>query len=99
MNSMSGLTSMVATMSFLCRPRGGKDQISVVQTSQDIRFVEERFPGMRCRAITAQFMDAQAVALFELTLKNDEIKVVEERHDRLVPAKDLDQAAIRDYRD
>ncbi|MXW12290.1 MAG: endonuclease [Synechococcus sp. SB0662_bin_45] len=79
--------------------KGGKDQISVVQASQDIRFVEEKFPGMRCRAITAQFMDAQAVALFELILQNDEIKVVEERHYRLVPAKDLDQAAIRDYRD
>ena len=79
--------------------KGGKDQISVVQTSQDIRFVEAKFPGMRCRAITAQFMDRQAVALFELTLQNGEIKVVEERHYRLVPAKDLDQAAIRDYRD
>lgn len=79
--------------------KGGKDHISVVQTSQDIRFVEEKFPGMRCRPITAQFMDAQTVALFELTLQNDEIKVVEERHYRLVPAKDLDQAAIRDYRD
>ncbi|MCY4234808.1 MAG: endonuclease [Cyanobacteria bacterium MAG CAR2_bin_4] len=79
--------------------KGGKDQISVVQTSQDIRFVEEKFPGMRCRAVTAQFMDAQAVALFELTLQNGEVKVVEERHYRLVPAKDLDQAAIRNYRD
>ena len=80
--------------------KGGKDQISVVQkTSQDIRFVEEKFPGMRCRAITAQFMDAQAVALFELTLQNGEIKVVEERHYRLVPVKDLDQVSIRNYRD
>lgn len=79
--------------------KGGKDQIGIVQTSQDIRFVEEKFPGMRCRAIAAQFMDAHIVALFELTLQDDEIKVVEERHYRLVPAKKLDQDAIRDYRD
>ncbi|NBB81514.1 MAG: endonuclease [Verrucomicrobia bacterium] len=79
--------------------KGGKDQIGIVQTSQDIRFVEEKFPGMRCRAIAAQFMEAQVVALFELTLQDDEIKVVEERHYRLVPAKNLDQYAIRDYRD
>lgn len=77
----------------------GKDQIGIVQTSQDIRFVETRFPGMRCRAIAAQFMDAQIVALFELTLKDNEIKVVEERHYRLVPANRLDRIAIRDYRD
>lgn len=79
--------------------KGGKDQIGIVQTSQDIRFVEEKFPGMRCKAIAAQFMDAQVVALFELTLQDDEIKVVEERHYRLVPAKKLDRDAIRDYRD
>ena len=70
-----------------------------MQTSQDIRFVEEKFPGMRCRAVAAQFMDAQVVALFELTLQDDEIKVVEERHYQLVPAKKLNPDAIRDYRD
>ena len=79
--------------------KGGKDQIGIVQTSQDIRFVEEKFPGMRCRAIAAQFMEAQVVALCELTLQDDEVKVVEERHYRLVPAKKLDHDAIRDYRE
>ena len=78
--------------------KGGKDQIGIVQTSQDIRFVEEKFPGMRCRAIAAQFLQDEIIALFELTLQDDEIKVVEERHYRLVPAKKLDQTAIRDYR-
>ncbi len=79
--------------------KGGKDQIGIVQTTQDIRFVDEKFPGMRCRAIAAQFMDDNVVALFELTLQDDEIKVVEERHYKLVPAKKLNQIAIRDYRD
>ena len=79
--------------------KGGKDQIGLVQTSQDIRFVEEKFSGMRCRAIAAQFMDDKIVALFELTFQDSEIKVVEERHYRLVPAKDLDQDAVRNYRD
>ncbi|KQB95033.1 endonuclease [Loktanella sp. 1ANDIMAR09] len=79
--------------------KGGKDQIGIVQISQDIRFVEDKFPGMRCRAIAAQFMENQVIALFELTLQDDEIKVVEERHYRLVPAKKLNRDAIRDYRD
>ena len=79
--------------------KGGKDQIGIVQTTQDIRFVEEKFPGMRCRALSAQFMDDKIVALFELTLQGDEIKVVEERHYRLVPAEKLDRDKIRDYRD
>jgi len=79
--------------------KGGKDQIGIVQTTQDVRFVEEKFPGMRCRAISAQFMGDQVVALFELTLQDDQIRVVEERHYRLVPAKKLDKKAIRDYRE
>jgi hypothetical protein len=79
--------------------KGGTDQIGIVQITQDIRFVEEKFPNMRCRAIAVQFVDAQIIALFELTLQDDEIKVVEERHYRLVPAKEIDQRAIRDYRD
>ena len=79
--------------------KGGKDRIGVVQTAQDIRFAGQRFPGMRCRAIAAQFMEDEVIALFELTLRNDEIKVVEERHYRLVPADRLDPQAVRDYRD
>lgn len=39
------------------------------------------------------------VALFELAVQDDEVKVVEERHYRLVPADALDRDAIRNYRD
>lgn len=79
--------------------KGGADQIGIVQTSQDIRFVEQKFPGMRCRAIAAQFMAKEVVSLFELTLQGDEIKVVEERHYRLVPASEINHSLIMDYRD
>ena len=79
--------------------KGGKDQIGVVQTSQDVAFVEQKFPGMRCCAVSAQFMQDGSIALFELTLQGGEIKVAQERHYRLLPAAELDQNAIRDYRD
>jgi hypothetical protein len=79
--------------------KGGKDQIGIVQTTQDIRFVEQKFPGLRARAIAAQFMEGDVIALFELALVDDEVRVVEERHYRLVPARDLDREAIRTYRD
>lgn len=78
--------------------KGGKDQIGIVQTTQDIRYAEQKFPGMRCRPIAAQFMDDGVVALFELTLEAEEVKVVEERHYRLIPASALDERDIRDYR-
>jgi hypothetical protein len=78
--------------------KGGNDQIGVVQTTQDIRFAEQKFPGTRCRSVSAQFMQEGVVALFELALEDDQVKVVEERHYKLVPASDLDRNAIRNYR-
>lgn len=78
--------------------KGGNDQIGVVQIAQDLAFATEKFPGMRCRPIAAQFMAGGVIALFELTLDDGQVKIVEERHYRLVPAADLDQKAIRNYR-
>jgi hypothetical protein len=69
--------------------KGGKDQISGVQTSQDIAACEEKFPGSRCRAISMQFMKDKVIAMFELVREGDVIKVLEERHYRLVPANEL----------
>jgi hypothetical protein len=79
--------------------KGGKDQIGVVQTTQDIRWVEQKFPGVRCRAIAAQFTKDGVIALFELTLQGKEVRVIDERHYQLVPAEELDKEAIRSYRD
>ena len=73
-------------MSFLFQAKGGSDQISVVQTKQDIAWCTQRYEGMRCRAISAQFMSDERVAMFELTIQGDAVKVVDERHYKLVAA-------------
>lgn len=78
--------------------KGGSDQISIVQTTQDMRCCAEKFPGLRCRPISAQFISSDQIALFELTIEDDEIRVVEERHYKLVPASELDRAEITAYR-
>jgi len=78
--------------------KGGNDQIGVVQTRQDLICCSEKFPGLATRAISAQFMDDATIAMFELTVDEDEVKVVEERHYRLVPADEIDAKAVRRYR-
>lgn len=70
--------------------KGGSDKIGSVQVEQDIRYVEQRFPHMECRAIAAQFMQDETVALFELTMEDGAVKVVDERHYRLVPASEIE---------
>lgn len=64
--------------------KAGNDQIGIVQTQQDLQFCAERFPGLKCRPVAAQFLAGGALALFELVLKAGELRVRQERHYRLV---------------
>lgn len=77
--------------------KGGTDQLSVVQTKQDIACCAEKYPNLICRAISAQFMEDDLIALFELAVVDDEIKVVEERHYRLVTSDLIDEDDLRLY--
>ena len=67
--------------------KGRSDFISVVQTIQDVRFCDQKFPELQCRAVAMQTLDDQRIALIELTMSDGDIKVVEERHYRLVPVE------------
>ena len=81
--------------------KGGKDQISIVQTEQDTAWCAQKYPTLRCRAVSAQFVSHDQIALFELRIEDTELlelKIVEERHYKLVPAGELDAKEIVDYR-
>lgn len=75
--------------------KGGADQLSVVQAKQDIACCAEKFPHLICRSISSQFMADDLIALFELTLENDEVRVVDEKHYRLLPADQIDPREFR----
>ncbi|MGH8557416.1 MAG: hypothetical protein ACRESZ_08140 [Methylococcales bacterium] len=77
--------------------KGGSDQLSVVQTKQDIACCAEKYPNLICRAISAQFMEDDLIALFELAVIHDEVKVVDERHYKLVPSDQIDENDLRGY--
>jgi hypothetical protein len=77
--------------------KGGNDQLSTVQTRQDMAFCAARFPELICRPISAQFMSRDAIALFELGEDGQDVSVVSERHYRLVPAKDIGVSDLKQY--
>ena len=79
--------------------KGGSDQLAFIQTKQDLACCAEKFPALTCRAVSAQFMSdkAKTIAIFELTLEEEEVKVVEERHYRLVPADTIGAAELKTY--
>lgn len=78
--------------------KGGNDQIGVVQAKQDIAWCAQRFPKMKCRPLSAQFLSEDQVAMFELTVQKDEVKIVEEKHYKLMPASELDPKTLFNYR-
>lgn len=77
--------------------KGGADQLAAVQTSQDIACCREKYPGLSCRPVSAQFLPAGVIAMFELTLQRGEVKVVEERHYRLVPSGEIADEDLQLY--
>lgn len=79
--------------------KGGKDETGIVQISQDIAFAAAKFPRLRCKAVAAQFMENDVIAMFHLAIHEGAVRIVEERHYRLVNRDGLDERMITDYRD
>lgn len=77
--------------------KGGNDQLSVIQTTQDIACCAEKFPELICRPISTQFISKDMIAIFELTVEDSEIKIVDEKHYRLVPAEQITKEDLARY--
>ncbi len=77
--------------------KGGKDKLSAVQTLQDIECCRERFSYLTCRAVSAQFLSNGVIALFELTMQDDGVKVVAEKHYQLVPSEQITPSDLSLY--
>jgi hypothetical protein len=76
----------------------GSDQLSTVQTKQDILCCAEKFPHLICRAISTQFMTDNLIVLFELTVENDQVKIVDEKHYLLVPSEEISVTDLEIYK-
>jgi hypothetical protein len=77
--------------------KGGNDRLSVVQTAQDLACCREKFAGLTCRPISAQFMSGDVIAMFELALDGEDVKLVEEKHYKLVPSDQIGAEDLKVY--
>jgi len=83
---------------FPVQAKSRKDRLSVIQLEQDIAMCASKFPTLVCRAIGAQFMPDGLIALFEFEQSGNEIKIVSERHYRLVPGEEVTENDLASYR-
>lgn len=77
--------------------KGGSDQLSVVQAKQDIACCRDKFPHLQCRAISAQFLSSDLIALFELVLADGTVKIAEEKHYKLVSGDQISTEELKTY--
>ncbi|WP_413167222.1 hypothetical protein ACL6C3_11045 [Capilliphycus salinus ALCB114379] len=78
--------------------KSGNDQISVVQTKQDVAYCTDHFPELVCRPVSAQFIDNNLISMFELTINDSEVRIVEEKHYKLVTAQEISDVDLEQYR-
>jgi hypothetical protein len=77
--------------------KGGNDRLGTIQTAQDVACCREKFSTLTCRPVAAQFMADDIIALFELVMRGDEVKIAEERHYQLVPADFIQPEDLKSY--
>lgn len=83
---------------FPVQAKGGKDSLNAVQIEQDRAVCARHFPQLTCRPLAAQFMPDGVIALFELEVSTDSLRISAERHYHLVPASDLSPEDLQAYR-
>ena len=71
--------------------QGGNDRIGRIQLEQDSLCPfcpsTSSLKLLTCRPVAAQFLDDETIALFELTIDNEHVRIVEERHYKLCPGR------------
>lgn len=72
--------------------KGHADKIGRVQSEQDLAVCRTKWPDYKAVAIAVQFMNDSTVAMFELSMQDDSIKIMKELHYALVPADDISLA-------
>lgn len=93
-----GIDHRGAHFVFPVQAKGGKDKQNIVQIEQDFALCKEKFPGLLCRPIAAQFMSDEIIALFEFEQQDGKIAISDEKHYRLVPEDQLSPEDLAAYR-
>ncbi len=77
--------------------KGGTDRHNIVQIEQDFALCAAKFPNLVCRAIGAQFMESDLIALFEFESGENGVTLRNEKHYRLVQAQEISEADLMLY--
>lgn len=75
-----------------------REKVGIVQIKQDFAICEEKFPGLICRPMAAQFMIDDTIVLFEFVKTKEGIRIATEKHYKLVSPDNLSSEELEIYR-
>ena len=78
--------------------KGGRDELNIVQIEQDMALCDSKFPELICRPVAAQFTDDNVIVLFAFEKIDGEVKILMERHYKLVDPNELTAEDLAAYR-
>lgn len=95
-----GLDSRGAQYIIPVQAKGGTDILGVIQTIQDVTFcqTEKRYKDCIPRAVSAQFLTDDTIALFETSFDGDEVSIVRERHYKLTESGSITASDLKRYK-
>lgn len=82
---------------FPIQAKGGKDKLNIVQIEQDYAFCEDRFKDLICIPIATQFVADDLIAVFSFEKIKGELKIINERHYRLVEPNEIRPSDLHLY--
>lgn len=77
--------------------KGGNDKIGITQIEQDLAVCVEKWPNMIARPVAAQFASDGLIALFELAVQEEEVRVSRESHYKLVASTAINEKDLELY--
>lgn len=84
--------------------KGGNDKLGVIQTIQDITYCREgsskgnKYQNLSPRAVSAQFMADDVIALFELDFDGSDVTIIDEKHYKLTEPSLISAQDLKLYR-
>ena len=82
---------------FQVQAKGGTDRLNVVQIEQDFAICAKKFPDLVCRAIAAQFMTNDVIALFSFEMHENSVALINEKHYMLVRPEEISATDLKNY--
>lgn len=94
-----GLDSRGAQYIIPVQAKAGTDVLGAIQSIQDITFcrTEKRYCDCIPRAVSAQFLSDDTIALFETTFDGNEVSIVCERHYKLTESDAIHTQDLKTY--